>query len=97
MAHTKKRKVNCVPKLINNKRKHLQKKLSAAPRDELLIKEAKEDAIFQKELVDTMRDSTESFSRSVESVSKAMNDLGPGVCRSIEMLSQALPPAVGHL
>ena len=94
VAHTKKRKVNSVPKLIDNKRKHLQKKLSAAQRDELLIKEANEDALFRKELADAMRESTESFSRSVESVSKAMTDLGAGVCRSIEMLSQALQPAL---
>ena len=37
-----------------------------------------------------MRESTASFSQSIESVSKAMTDLGAGVCRSIEMLSQAL-------
>ena len=86
MAHTKKRKVNSVPKLIDNKRKHLQEKLSAAQMDELVIKEAKEDALFRKELADAMRESTESFSRSVESVSKAMTDLGAAVCRSIEML-----------
>ena len=48
LAHTKKRKVTCVPKLIDNKRKHLQKKLSADQGDELPIKEAKEDALFQK-------------------------------------------------
>lgn len=30
VAPAKKRKANCVPKLIGNKRKHLQKKLSAA-------------------------------------------------------------------
>ena len=34
------------------------------------------------------------FSRSVESVSKATTDLGAEVCRSIEMLSQTLQPAV---
>ena len=41
-------------KLIGNKRKHLQKKLSAAQRDELLIKEAKEDALFGKELAEVV-------------------------------------------
>ena len=60
MAHTKKRKVNSVPKLIDNKRKHLQEKLSAAQRDELLIKEAKEDALFGKELAEAMQESTQS-------------------------------------
>ena len=90
VAQTKKRKGSCVPKLIDNKRKHLQKTLSAAQRDELLIKEAKEDALFRKDLAEAMRESTASFSRSIESVSKTMTDLGAGVCRSIEMLSQAL-------
>lgn len=40
---------------------------------------------------------TGSFFRSVESVTKAMTDLGAGVCRSIEMLSQALQPPVQAL
>ena len=43
VTHTRKQKVNCVPKLIDSKRKHLEKKLTVAQRDELLIKEAKED------------------------------------------------------
>ena len=94
VTHTRKQKVNCVPKLIDSKRKHLEKKLTAAQRDELLIKEAKEDGLFRKELAEAMQESTESFSRSIESVSKAMTDLGAGVCRSIEMLSQALQPTV---
>ena len=41
-----------------------------------------------------MRESIKSFSRSIESVSKAMTDLGAGVCRSIEVLSQAMQPTV---
>ena len=94
VTHTRKRKVNCVPKLIDSKRKHLEKKLSEAQRDELLIKEVKEDGLFRKELAEAMRESTKSFYRSIESVSKAMTDLGAGVCRSIEMLSQALQPTV---
>ena len=51
VAQTKKRKGSCVPKLIDDKRKHLQKTPSAAQRDELLIKEAKGDALFWKDLV----------------------------------------------
>lgn len=80
VTHTRKRKVNCVPKLIDSKRKHLEKELSAAQRDELLIKEATEDGLFQKDLAEAMRESTESFSQSIESVSKAMTNLGAGVC-----------------
>ena len=68
----------------------MQKSLSADQRDELLIKEAKEDALCRKDLAEVMRESTSSFFRSIESVSKAITDLGAGVCRSIEMLLQLL-------
>ena len=37
---------NSVPRLIDNKRKHLERQLSAAERDKLLINEAKEKAMF---------------------------------------------------
>ena len=85
----RKRKQSCVPKLIDNKRKHLEKSLSAAQRDQLLIREAKEDAQFSMDLAEAMRQSTESFAQSIKDVSKAMTDLGAGVCRSIEALSHA--------
>ena len=39
-----------VPRLIDNKRKHLERQLSAAERDKLLINEAKKEPMFQKEI-----------------------------------------------
>eukprot|EP00112_Aurelia_sp_Birch-Aquarium-sp1_P004609 Seg1522.13 transcript_id=Seg1522.13/GoldUCD/mRNA.D3Y31 product="hypothetical protein" protein_id=Seg1522.13/GoldUCD/D3Y31 len=86
----RKRKQSCIPKLIDNKRKNLERSLSAAQRDQLLIREAKEDAQFRRDLAEAMRQSTESFAQSIKDVSKAMTDLGTGVCRSIEMLSRAM-------
>ena len=87
----RKRKQSCVPKLIDNKRKHLEKSLSAAQQDQLLIREAKEDGQFSRDLAEAMRQSTESFTQSIKDpFSKAMTDLGAGVCRSIEMLSRAM-------
>ena len=88
-------------RLINYKRKHFERSLSASQRDQLLVKEAKEDAQFRKDLTDAMRQSTETFGQSVKDVSKAMTDLGEGIDRSIEMLSRAfqqprLPPAVNQ-
>ena len=78
---TNKRKANCVTQLIDNNRKHLERSLSASQRDQLLIKEAKEDAQFRKDLSDAMRQSTETFAQSIKDVSKAMTDLGAGDCR----------------
>ena len=39
--------VSNVPKLIDNKRKHLEKRLTAAQRDQKLLEAAKEDACLR--------------------------------------------------
>lgn len=39
-----------VPQLINNKRRHLEKKLSSAQQKKLILKESKEDAQFPRDL-----------------------------------------------
>ncbi|XP_065671685.1 uncharacterized protein LOC136089562 [Hydra vulgaris] len=85
----KKRK-SCVPQLIDNKRKHLERNLSAAQRDQLLLKEARDDAQFRKEMAEAMRESTKCFTESINTVSKSMTDLGNGISRSIELLAQAM-------
>ena len=64
--------------------------MSSAQRDLLLISEAKEDAKFRKVLAEAMRESTESFSKSMERVSNSMTQLGAGICQSMEMLSRAM-------
>ena len=61
IAIPRKRKGNCVPQLIDNKRKHLERNLSAAQRDQLLIKEAKEDSKFKRYLANVMRESSNKF------------------------------------
>ena len=37
---------NYVPRLINNKRRHLEKRLSQSQRDEILLKEPNEEDLF---------------------------------------------------
>eukprot|EP00112_Aurelia_sp_Birch-Aquarium-sp1_P020804 Seg5442.1 transcript_id=Seg5442.1/GoldUCD/mRNA.D3Y31 product="hypothetical protein" protein_id=Seg5442.1/GoldUCD/D3Y31 len=86
----RKANVSAVPKLIDDKWKHLQRSLSSAQRDQLLINEAKDDTSFRKELTEAMRESNETFSKSVESMSNSVKQLGDGICRSMEMLSRAI-------
>ena len=43
---------NVVKKLIDDKRRHLERKLSAAQRDALLLEDAKEEKHFRRELSD---------------------------------------------
>eukprot|EP00794_Sanderia_malayensis_P013119 gene13119-14467_t len=69
-------KSSCVPQLVDDKRKHLEKRLSAAQRDNLLVKEAKDDAQFKKDLCQAIRESTASFSESIKEISNSMTGIG---------------------
>ena len=86
---TPKRRMNVV-KLVDNKRRHMERNLSAAQRDQILINEAKEDAQFRKDLTQALRESTESFSNSIKEVSAAMMGIGAGISQSVQMLTSAL-------
>ena len=83
-----KRPASCVPQLIDNKRKHLEKALSSAQRDKMLLEEVKEDARFRKEMTDSMKESSTTFAQGIKDVSKAILKMGAGLSRTIEMLSQ---------
>ena len=58
----KKRQSECVSRLVDNKRKHLQRNLSLAQRDKILIDEAKDDAMFRREMAEAIKESTKCFS-----------------------------------
>ena len=91
----RKRKVeNVVPKLIDNKRKHLEKSLSAAQRDQILVNDMKRDAEFRHNLVEIMRESNENFANSIKEISKSMADLSKGLCNSMQLLSHTLASQV---
>ena len=79
-----------VPKLIDDKCKHLEKTLSAAKRDQMLLNEAKEDVKFRKDLAEATSRSIESFTNALEGISSTMAQLGKGICQSVEMLSRAM-------
>ena len=89
ISKTPKRKEN-VRKFVDDKRKHLQRNLSAAQRDKMLLDEAKEDAQFRKDMTEALRESTESFSKGVKEISSAMLGVGAGMSQSIQMLTNAL-------
>ena len=46
--------------------------------------------ITEKDMAEAMRESTKSFTESINCVSRSMTDLGSGISRSIELLAQAL-------
>ena len=81
---------NSVPKLVDNKRKHLEKNLSSSQRDQLLINEAKEDKILRRNLCETMKQSNENFSKAIENMSRSMMQIATGISHSMQMMVHAL-------
>eukprot|EP00794_Sanderia_malayensis_P002553 gene2553-2948_t len=79
-----------VPKLIDNKRKHMQKTLSAAQRDQVLLNETKEDNQLRKDLAAAMRESTDSFAKAFNGMSNSVVQIGAGICKSLEVMAHAM-------
>ena len=79
-----------VPRLIDNKQKHLGKTLSAAQRDQLLLQQAKDDAQFRKTLAETLQESNRVFAELLNGISQSITNLGNTFRRSMQVLTQAM-------
>ena len=77
-----------VPKLIDNKRKHLERTLSARQRDALLLEEAKEDKSFRKDLTDALKDSTKCIADGFQGFTQAMVQMSSVLGKSFEVFAQ---------
>ena len=94
-----------VPKLIDNKRRHLERQLSAAQRDKMLLEDSQEDAMFRRDIASAMRESNETFAHSMQQMSSSIALLAQGMNRSLEVISRStiqeqssqyrMPPAPG--
>ena len=81
---------NPVPRLIDDKRRHMQCQLSAAQRDQLLINESKEETQFKRDIAEAIRQSNETFGQSMQQMSMSILQVAQGLTRSVEMMSQAM-------
>ena len=88
-AQKRKSVKNVVPILVDNKRKHLEKNLSAAERDRILINEAKDDKEARINFTAAMKDSNECFLKAMECMTKSVSEVGAGISRSLEILAHA--------
>ena len=77
---------NSVPRLIHNKRTHLERQLSAAEREKLLINEAKEGAMFRKEMTEAIKESNLTFMRAMETYGTFV---AQSLSKSIENMTRA--------
>lgn len=82
--------VSNVPKLIDNKRKHLEKRLTPAQRDQKLLEATKEDACLRKEMMDCFRESTSTTAKAIEQMSQTMKGLSEEIVQGMALLANAL-------
>ena len=80
---------NPVPKLIDNKKRHLERQLSAARRDKMLLEDSQEDAMFRRDIVSTICESNEMFAHSMQQMSSSIVLLAQGMNRSLEVISRS--------
>ena len=57
--------VSDIPRLIDNKRKHLEKRLTSAQRDQKLLEAAKEDACVRREMMDCFKESAANTAKAI--------------------------------
>lgn len=84
-----------MPKLIDNKRRHLERALSAKQRDALLLDEAKEDKFFWKDLTDALKESTKCMAEGFQGFTQAVVQMSAVLGKSLETVVQSsyVPPS----
>jgi hypothetical protein len=80
----RKRTSNIVPTLIDNKRKHMERQLSAAQRDKILLQESKDEKEFRSELTKSLKESSAMFAESMKAMSSSMAALASSMQKSFE-------------
>lgn len=89
VTNQKRKTENIIPKLIDNKRKHMERQLSAAKRDELLLKESKEDSQFKKDTAEAIRQSNKTFESSMQQMSSSIVQVAQSLTQSMEIMGRA--------
>lgn len=78
--------------LVDDKRKHLERRLSASQRDSLLLKEAKEDREERKEFREMMKNANDSFVHALDNMSQSMLSISNAIARSMEAFGNSSRP-----
>lgn len=58
--------VSAVPRLVDNKRKQMEKALSQSKRDQILMNATKEDIIMKKQMISSVEESNKSLQSTMQ-------------------------------
>lgn len=86
-----KRKVSSeIPRLVDNKRRHMERTLSQAQRDQLLLNSAKDYVVMKRDMMAAIDKSNQSLDQSIDKMTNCLTAIGEGIASGIKLMAQAL-------
>jgi len=70
---------NSTPKFVDNKRKNMEKQLSANQRDQLYLNMAKDELKLKQSMVDQLATATNKSNKVFEKISQSMESMGKSI------------------
>ena len=66
----------------------MERQLSAAQRDQLLMQESKEDSQFKKDMTEAIKQSDQTFANAMQQMSQSIVQVAEGLTQSMKVISQ---------
>ena len=79
---------NIIPKLIDNKRAHLEKKLSANQRESILLTEAKQGVALRRKIINSFDNTNEFFLNAMTSITDSFKMLCETMVKSTQTMHE---------
>lgn len=87
-----KRKLEGTAKYVDNKRKHMEKNLSASQRDQLFLKIAMDDVRLKENMLTNLKTATEDTNKAMEKIAESITSVGKSIGDGLALLAAALNP-----
>ena len=90
-GRSRKQKTSPCPALIHQKRKHLEKKLSAAQGD-CVLRKTKEEAVMRREMLHGCTESSKRSESAMNEIANSMNNFSQGLLQVFQTMAQTTAP-----
>ena len=90
----KAKSLNPTPRFVDNKRKNMEKSLSASQRDQVYLNMAKQELKLKQNIVDQLATATRESNNAIEKISQSIESVGKSISDGLFALAGALkgPP-----
>ena len=88
--------VSTVPRLVDNKRKQMEKVHSQSKRDQILMNSAKEDLIMKKQMIASLDESNKSLQSTMHEMTESLSAMAEGISSGMRMIAMAMSGPTQH-